>query len=633
VVTDDTPATVDLPDAETPRRSRRDDLEHVAMAGILVGWAVPLTRGIGGRDPHAQLVTLLIALPCLVALRPWRSDARVLLAAVAVSTAALLVCVLSPTGWSGADVAGGYVIAAASVVAVLRYARTPRRRDALAAAVCLAGIYQFLTGFVPWWRGGVASAEMTGTFFWHNPYAAFLMPAAAIGLGFVVKGEAPWRLVGWVSAPLCTAGIVLSSSRATLAVLVVAWIGILLSAVVDRATAVRAAALTGVSITVTFLLPGRPFFSHFTSPFAATTARSGGGETLASSGHYRTEFWREALTVGAHHPLVGGGFHALVSASVLYTPTTWARSQLAHNGYLQVWTDGGLLLTVPFLVLVAVCAWWALRLALPGVTRRASRAEPVQVATAIAILGAMAHSAVDFDWSHPTILVELAIMAAVIAPQQVRRRGQLLRYVAAASLVGLLVGMAVTVAALHQWQRDKPDVGESPPTMLSLSAAPFGDYRPAAALLSNAATGRSTPTQAQLRKALTLTARESHVDIQLQFLRLATQARLGDGPQAVAATRQLLHDVRGTGASYLPEVASVLAGAGVEAAARSDLMADLAQQRAADGSTSALLADLQLWARDLGTGAPYACQLRSARVALTGAQISTLPGPRATCAS
>jgi O-antigen ligase len=366
VLTRDEPATGHVGEPRKTGPSSWNRVDHVVMAGLLLAWAGPLTRGVGGRDPHDQLITLVVLAPGLLLLRAWRLRAGPLLAAAAVSIAALAVCVLSPTGWSGADVAGGYVLAAGFLVAALRYARTPERRDIVAGGVCLAGVYQFLAGVVPWVQGRDPSAVMTGTFYWHNPYAAFLLPGAVLGLAFAVRGSAPWRLVGWISAPLCTAGIVLSTSRATLAVLVVAWLMVVVPAIVDRRSALRAVGVSIASVVVTFAVTGPPFFPHFSSPFAATTARSKAGESLDSSGHYRTEFWRQALAVGAHHPLWGGGFHSLGTAAVLYTPDWWATTQLAHNGYLQAWTDGGLLLAVPFLVVLAVGAWWALRVTVPS---------------------------------------------------------------------------------------------------------------------------------------------------------------------------------------------------------------------------------------------------------------------------
>jgi O-antigen ligase len=602
------------------------------MVALVIGWAGPLTRGLGGRNPHAQLIMLVIAIPAFLALRPWRVATGRLVAAAGLSTAALLVCVLSPSGWSGVDVAGGYVIAAAISVCTLRYARTPQRRDLLAVSVCLAGLYQFLLGWLPWWRAGPASAEMTGSFFWYNPYAAFLMPAAVIGLALVIRGSTPWRLVGWITAPLCTAGVVLSSSRATLAVLLVAWCVVAVTGAVDRATVRRGAGVTGAAVGTTFLLPGPPFFAHYTSPLAATSSRTGIGQTLASSGHYRTEFWREALTVGAHHPLVGAGFHSLVSASVLYTPSDWARSQLAHNGYLQVWSEGGLLLAIPFLFLVAVAAYWAIARALPAVLRRDAERDLVQVATAVALLGAMAHSAVDFDWSHPSLLVEFGFMAAVVAPVRAARAGRARRSIATISLVALVVGMLLTVLGLHQWQRDRPVSSATPAQLLSQSSARFGDYRAAAALLSSAAAGQSNPDNVQLERALALTAKESKVDVQLALLRLATAAKLGHSRQALSGTRQLLHDVRATGASYVPEVAAVLASAGRRGAARTALAADINRLESQPAGPS-LQADLQVWARYLGTANPYACELTSVRGLLTGSQIRSLPSPDGPCAT
>jgi hypothetical protein len=316
---------------------------------------------------------------------------------------------------------------------------------------------------------------------------------------------------------------------------------------------------------------------------------------------------------------------------VLYTPDWWATTQLAHNGYLQAWTDGGLLLAVPFLVVLAVGAWWALRVTVPGLLRRTSRLDLVRIAAAVAILGGMAHSAVDFDWSHPSVMIEAALLAAVVCADRPPRNLPVSRYAGTAALGCVVVGMAVSVAALHQWQRDVPNVSESPARMISLASSPFGDYRPAAALLRSASTGTGTPTDAELRQALSLTARESTVDVDLNLLRLATQARLGDGDRAVVSAHRLLARLQGSTAYYTPGLATVLFDAGRPSAARTLLASDIAAQRTASATNPDLQAELLLWARFSGTGSSYACELASARPLLSGAQIQAVPSPTATC--
>jgi len=607
-----------------------DVAAHAAALLVIGTWAFPLTRGIGGRDPHALLLFAVASLVALPALRAWRVAAANVALAATTAIAALLVCISTPTGWWGADVAAGYVTAAAAFIAARAYTTTSRRRVLVLAGVALGGLVQFSDAFLPWWGSGNATNQMTGTFFWHNPYAAFLLPAAIIGAAFVTTGHQSARWIGWVAAPACTAGIVFSSSRATLAVLVAAWLSLAVALVRSRTTARRLAAITLLSAAVVLALPGPPFFGHWHSPLAATTARADSGQSLTQNGVYRTEFWREAAEVAEHHPVAGAGFHSLATASALYTPVGWARSQLAHNGYLQPLTDGGLLLGVPFLLAVALAGWRATRRFFTAAwsprspTQRAPRS-PFTTAAAVAVLALMAHSAVDFDWSHPSILVELALLAACLP----RHRGDAdgvadageasgRRPAAAAIALAALAGaLVVSILSLHAWQRSERGINETLPaaTRLAAANAVFGDFRPAQSVLESALSKPTTVSDAQARQALALTATPASVDLHLRLLRDAVRAQRGQAEQAVADAHRALAQVHGDPAPYTYDLARVLGQAGDTAGTTRLLESDLRAQ-VADGAAPSAPQELILLAQ-VAPPSDYAC--------LYAALTSTLP--------
>jgi O-antigen ligase len=624
---------VRTPVAAEPRSQggqRRALLEHVVALAVLGVWAVPFTRAVGGRDAHAELVFAIVLLPALLLLRSWRARSRELVAAFAIAAAALSVCLLAPSGWWGADVAGGYVLAAAAFVGLRRYVRDVERVEVVAVAVCLAGLYQFSQAFLPWWGSRNAATEMSGTFYWHNPYAAFLLPAAIIGLGLVVAGRSPLRLVGWCAAPVGAAGVVFSSSRAALGALVVGWALVIGLSLLARRNRAPALGLVGLAIALCAALPGPPLFPHYSSPFAGTEARAAAGETLTQNGMYRMQFWHEAASVARHHPLTGSGYHTLATASAYYTPSGWARSQLAHNGYLQPFADGGLLLGVPFLVGIAGLLLWALRRAAAPLRRRERNADSLlYAAIGIAVLAALAHSAVDFDWSHPAILVELAVLGACVAPTGEVRAGwhRFPRSVALAGLVGCL---GVSVPALHQWQANESSMRQTPSQMLVAADAPFGDFRPAQRVLQDAIGGTPAVTDAQARAALQLTGDEATVDLHLALLREAVAAKLGIARDAVSQARTTLSAVHGSTAPYTLDLATVMAEGGHPAAAQHLLRTDLANQVATGQPTPDLAALLTFWADRFGRGTSYACLLQQVSPIADGL-VLTQPRGGVTC--
>jgi O-antigen ligase len=635
------PATSTAAPNPSPRPPLRDVAAHAAALLVLATWAFPLTRGTGGRDPHGLLLFALALLVALPALRAWRVTALGMALAATTATAALLVCVTAPTGWWGADVAAGYVAAAGAFIAARAYATTSQRRLLILAGIALGGLVQFSDSFLPWWGSGNPTNQMTGTFFWHNPYAAFLLPGAILGAAFVVSGHQIVRWIGWVTTPVCAAGIVFSSSRASLAVLVAAWIALAAALVRSRATARRLAAITLLSAAVVLALPGPPFFGHWHSPLAATTARADGGQSLAQNGFYRTEFWREAAEVAEHHPVAGAGFHSLATASAFYTPVGWARSQLAHNGYLQPLTDGGLLLGVPFLLTVGLVGWRAVRRFFSAAWSRGSPGSPFNAAAAVAVLALMVHSAVDFDWSHPSILVELAVLAACLprrdsppAPvtgAKVASRWR--RPVAATAFAAIIGALVVSVLSLHAWQRTERGINATLPasTRLAAADAALGDFRPAQSVLQTALDKAASVSDAQARQALTLTARPAHVDLHLWLLRDAVLAQRGQGAHAVADAHQALAHVHGDPAPYTYDLARVLEQAGDKAGTTRLLESDLRGQ-VTGGAAPSAPQELILLAQ-VASPSDYACLYMALTSTLPAGSSwsSPVPTPAATC--
>ena len=393
------------------------------VPGVVIGLAVayltmPFAQATGGRDSWALTRAAAVVVVALIAAKPWqRLRVGTLALAVAVAIAALTVCLVTPPGWFGGTRASSYGVAAGAFVAVASYARSVRRAYLIGAIVATAGAVQFCWSFVAWWGGRDQSIPMVGTFYWHNQYAAFLLAPALVALTLLVNHRPPWRLVGWVVAPLAAAGVVYSSSRGGLGILIGGWllIGVLACRVKpNRGALVRWLAASVLAAGVTLAISGPPFFSASASPFAGTQARSSAGGTADASTSYRLQMWHEAVIVFDHHPAVGVGYGALESTAAKLTPATWPRSPLAHNDYLQALAEGGLLLGVPFLAACVAIGVGLLR----GLRSRARR-RVLDVRTGL-IVGAgalMAHAAIDFDWTYPALFTLAAIVsAAAIAP-------------------------------------------------------------------------------------------------------------------------------------------------------------------------------------------------------------------------
>ena len=400
------------------------------VPGVIIGLAVayltmPFAQATGGRDPWAVTKAAVVVLVALVAAKPWeRLRVGTLALAVAVAVAAIAVCLVTPPGWFDATRASAYGLAAGAFVAVASYARSVQRAYLIGGIVAVAGAVQFCWSFVAWWGGRDQSVPMVGTFYWHNQFAAFLLAPALIALALLVRHRAPWRLVGWVVAPLATAGVVYSSSRGGLGLLIGGWLvlGVLACRVKpNRGALVRWLVASVLAAGVTMAISGPPFFASSSSPFAATQARASEGDTADANSAYRVRMWHEAVIVFDHHPIAGVGYGGLERSAAKLTPASSPRSPLAHDDYLQALAEGGLLLGLPFL---AACGAIGVGLLRSLRSRARSRVLDVRTGLIIGAFALLAHAVIDFDWTYPALFTLAAIVsAAAIAPALRRPEG------------------------------------------------------------------------------------------------------------------------------------------------------------------------------------------------------------------
>lgn len=428
-----------------------------AAVVALVWWLVEVTRSWAGRDAPSVTVGAILLAVAVVLVRPdrvlpWQPIAL----AAAISAGAFVVPLTADTGWAGAPDAAIYACGAwlAIIVASVVVAR-PDLTTLLLVLVSASAAIEFMSGWDAWWGGEDPSRPMLGTFFWHNPYAAFLIPGGLVGLALWIWRNRLFALLGLLCFVFATIGVVYSTSRASFAAYVIGLVLVIATASVDeqRWRSLRQLALAlVVAAGATFFVGGPPFFPHRASPLAAEHTRTA-GESLGQNGGYRLDFWREALIVFRHHPLSGGGFKSLVSQSSGHVPDSWPLSPYAHNGYLQALGEGGLVLGVPFLLAALAVAYLCLRTLTRGIVQR--RVPVEQVVVAIALACVMLHSGVDFDWTYAADFGMAAVLAGFVVgyalrdrvvPEPAQPTGRLRILVSAGVLAGVaLLGVSAWV--------------------------------------------------------------------------------------------------------------------------------------------------------------------------------------------
>lgn len=568
----------DVPPPSPTTAGRRVIAEHVAVVAALAWWATAVVNGTGGRDPGPLTVELALLAVAAGLTRPWRRTPVATAVGALVVVVASLVCVVAPGGWGAVDVTA-YAAAALAFVIAASYASTTLRALVVVCAIVAAGFYEFTQSFIAWWGGGAASARMVGTFYWHNPFAAYLLAPALLALGLAVWRVRPVRLVGWLAAPFLVAGVVYSTSRASMAVLAVGWLAV--GAVATKASLRhlgRWLLVTAVAAAVTFGLTQPPVFDRSTSPLAATQTRAA-QQGLAQNGSARLSFWRQSGDVVEAYPFFGPGFREFGAAGRHLFRADEGRSSFVHNGYLQPFVDGGLTFGLVFMA--------ALAGAFAAIFRR-RRGHPVLSAMpwsvpAIALAVVLVHSGVDFDWTHPSNLVLAALLAGALAGRCGSPRRLWAHRIARPGLVVVVVlGLEAGVGAV--WSRHATvDVQrartatEAWHVVRSLDSVPFTGDGGSAALLARGIAPPSAPTHLDLtpvmwRHVLGRTHARADVDDRLAFQRAAGLAMSGHPNAAVSVVRAELRRLGGLAGPWAPDAASVLAATGHPDEARDVLM-------------------------------------------------------------
>jgi O-antigen ligase len=138
----------------------------------------------------------------------------------------------------------------------------------------------------------------------------------------------------------------------------------------------------------------------------------------AESVELRRQAWADALAVMRDFPLAGTGLNTYGTATLLYnTAKTDLHFQEAHNDYLQLAAEGGLLLAIPALVAIAACV--------RGVRRRLAedRRDPmrywIRFGAATGLAAIAIQSAVEFSLQMPGNAVLFVVLGAIALHERV----------------------------------------------------------------------------------------------------------------------------------------------------------------------------------------------------------------------
>lgn len=249
-----------------------------------------------------------------------------------------------------------------------------------------------------------------GSFVSRNNYAAWMEMAIAIPLGMLFSGSVPQdkRLIYLTAAVLMGVSIVLSGSRGGLIAMVLQ-IGFLVFITFsrrDRGSRLLKFGL-GAGLLIAILLG-----TAFVGGENALT-RIQDGQTVAEGVVTRPQMWAVTLKMIAANMPFGVGLGAYGVAYTRYDEASgFERVEQAHNDYLQVLSDGGIvggILGIVFLFLVFRLGWRGVRVS--NLDRRG-----IATGALAGIFGVLLHSLFDFVLHTTAIaLLFLTLLAMLIA--------------------------------------------------------------------------------------------------------------------------------------------------------------------------------------------------------------------------
>jgi len=472
----------------------------------------------------------------LVAVRPWRSVPPPWLVLATLSAGAALAVLLGRApGWSQADSPAGQLLGLLALVTTVGFARKPSRRRAVCAFAAAGVLTQFLPAWKAWEGSGDPNTLMLGTFYWHNQLGIWMTALGLLTAAYALNGtrtRARWAAGCLVTvAGACT---VLSTARTDLALFVAGYLLLLPLSLRGRGLLRQFGvwvALPVASLLFLLVLTSPLFFAKNWYGVAAVQTSSNSGTTtslvgdrgtssLEHNGGDRLRFDKAALDSWSRNPVLGNGFGSFRYTVVEDVPAGDTISAFTHNGYLEALTSGGVVFAVPFVGVWLSVAWAAVRQLVRGLRRGAARDPLCGAALAVGVL--LAHSAVDFDWHYPSLLVLLGVLGGVLIGS--RERESVSRRRTAVVAVGLAFVVLLTVTASlvehHGRQVVQQAAGKSAQQLLDGRWWGTDDMRIDTAALDACWSGGHLTCPADVaRRALDATVKAARLDPDIRTLR------------------------------------------------------------------------------------------------------------------
>jgi O-antigen ligase/tetratricopeptide (TPR) repeat protein len=247
--------------------------------------------------------------------------------------------------------------------------------------------------------------RLTGTFYWPNPAAAYLLPAVLLALDGLKRGAGRRRLAWLGAGAVLLAAMVLTDSRAALLLLV-----ILVSLYLAVSPGVKRFWIHFVFmlvIAIAVIALSNAVAQRVVSHRSAQVPGSRLAELASGDANSTTDrifYLRSAWMLWLQRPVLGTGAGTFGDRHPAVQERVISASNDVHNIYVQTLSELGLVgLSLLLLVILGMF----------GGVIRGLLVRPQNLAVVLGVVALVLHAAVDIDAKFPALLALAALLAAV----------------------------------------------------------------------------------------------------------------------------------------------------------------------------------------------------------------------------
>ncbi|MBN1168795.1 O-antigen ligase family protein [Candidatus Woesebacteria bacterium] len=243
-----------------------------------------------------------------------------------------------------------------------------------------------------------------GPFYWHNQMAGFLLffvPSVFLVIPRIKNKILKIYII--MSGILLSIFLILTMSRGGWLIYFLTLIYLLFE---FRKSSIEKKRLLSI-ITATFLIFISFLFLNIPKfqTKSVQLARDIFSTQKTTSGNLRVSTYNSSLEMFYDHPLYGVGPGVFGEAMYYYQNKPWLWAKYAHNHYLQILAEGGIITFIGFVYIIFIVFYYYFKKggSLRMTNKAGSSNKVVLYAIFLGIVSSISHNIIDVDWNYPVL--------------------------------------------------------------------------------------------------------------------------------------------------------------------------------------------------------------------------------------